>query len=334
MKRLPRLLAVVGLVIVSLAARATARDEPSRPAVPQARLLLPLAHGPDEHTAAHADQAPGAAEGGWRHFVRWVGHFHPPMTAFPIAMLIGAALAEVLLLTGRAEWLRGGSRWCVIVGAVGAIVAAPLGWAFATERGGSRLLETHRWLGTASGAGAVVILILSELSHRSGRPAWRNAFRTVLFLAVPLVLATGFFGGAMVYGVRAYNWRAPRHDGATAAAGHSDKEAATKPAGGNVVAVTMTDDDVFKPASVTIPAGATVRWTNASKDEHTVTDDAKVASDAKDVALPACARPFNSGKIKSGGTFEQRFDVPGTYRYVCEPHEEMDMKGTIVVKAP
>lgn len=56
-------------------------------------------------------------------------------------------------------------------------------------------------------------------------------------------------------------------------------------------------------------------------------------SDARDVFFPAGAKPFNSGKIKPGGIFEQRFARPGTYRYVCEPHEDMDMKGELVVTA-
>src|SRR5256885_15604108 len=120
------------------------------------------------------------------------------MTVFPIAMLLGAALAELLFMIRGKAWLAGASRWCVIVGAVGAIITAPLGWAFAIDQGGDRVLEIHRWLGTAAGAGAVVILILSEMSHRSISSGWRTAFRIVLFLAVPLVGATGFFGGAMV----------------------------------------------------------------------------------------------------------------------------------------
>ena len=118
------------------------------------------------------------------------------MTVFPIAMLLGAALAELLLILKRSTWLDSASRWCVIVGAVGAIITAPLGWAFAIGQGGDRVLEIHRWLGTAAGAGAVVILFLSEMSHRSLRSGWRTTFRTVLFIAVPLVIATGFFCAA------------------------------------------------------------------------------------------------------------------------------------------
>ena len=71
-------------------------------------------------------------------------------------MLLGAALAELLRLLGGAAWLDGASRWCMILGGVGAIITAPLGWAFAVEHGHSRLLEIHRWLGTAAGAGALV----------------------------------------------------------------------------------------------------------------------------------------------------------------------------------
>jgi len=151
------------------------------------------------------------AENGWNHFVRWVGHFHPPLTAFPIAMLLGAALAELLRLLSEAVWLDGASRWCVILGGIGASVTAPLGWAFAVEQGSSWVLETHRWLGTAAACGALVILFLSEMGRRPNRAGWLAAFRIVLFLAVPLVLATGFFGGAMVYGLHAYNWSPPEH---------------------------------------------------------------------------------------------------------------------------
>lgn len=42
---------------------------------------------------------------------------------------------------------------------------------------------------------------------------------------------------------------------------------------------------------------------------------------------------FGSGEpVSDAGTrFEYTFDRPGTYTYVCEPHEAMDMKGAILV---
>src|SRR5207302_1158543 len=108
------------------------------------------------------DEGGNGTRGGWDHFVRWVGHFHPALTVFPIALMLSAALAELLRLMGGAPWLDGASRWCVIVGAIGAAVTAPLGWAFARGHDPSWLLEVHRWLGTAAGGGALVILLLSE----------------------------------------------------------------------------------------------------------------------------------------------------------------------------
>lgn len=192
-----------------------ASDAASDPASKKAATKPTGTARPASHGEAESGDSAGRAdpqrrtESGWRHFVRWAGHFHPPLTAFPIAMLLGAALAEALRLLGGGTWLEGGSRWCVIVGTLGAVVASSLGWAFATEHAGSRLLEVHRWLGTAAGCGAVVIMVLSELARRRGRP-WLALFRSVLFLAVPLVVATGYFGGAMVYGTHQYQWTATK----------------------------------------------------------------------------------------------------------------------------
>lgn len=293
-------------------------------------LPLPLAHGTQGREAEEGE----APEGGWQHFVSWVAHFHPPLTVFPIAMILSAALAELLRLWSKAPWLAGASRWCMIVGGVGAAITAPLGWAFAVKHGHSWILEVHRWLGTAAGTGAVVLLVLSELSWRRGG-GLLTLFRTVLFLAVPLVIATGFFGGAMVYGIHEYDWSRPadQHTEASETSHGPAAPATGTSSNSGVTEITMTDDDTFKPDQVTIPAGTTIRWKNTSKDAHTVTDDPHVASDVKDVASPAGTKPFNSGKIKPGGTFEQQFTIPGIYRYVCEPHEDMDMKGKVTVTA-
>jgi plastocyanin len=293
-------------------------------------LPLPLAHGAQGHDTGGGD----APEGGWQHFVSWVGHFHPALTVFPIAMILSAALAELFRLWRKAPWFGGASRFCMIVGGITAAITAPLGWAFAVEHGNTWILQVHRWLGTAAGVGAVVLLVLSELAWRRGGRTM-TLFRTILFLAIPLVIATGFFGGAMVYGIHEYDWNRPAHQ-------HDQgSETSQSPAGPGiapssnsaVTEITMTDDDAFKPDQVTIAAGTTIQWKNTSKDAHTVTDDPHVASNARDVSAPAGAKRFNSGKIKPGGTFEQKFTIPGTYWYVCEPHEDMDMKGKVTVTA-
>lgn len=320
------LLAVCGAIAFrNDAAHATALQDSYATSI---SLPLPLAHGAQGHEAEEGE----GSQGGWRHFVSWVGHFHPALTVFPIAMILAAALAEILRIWSKASWLGGASRFCMIIGGVGAAITAPLGWAFAVEHGSSWILQVHRWLGTAAGAGAVVLLILCELAWRRGGGTL-TLFRTVLFLAAPLVIATGFFGGAMVYGIHEYDWSRPsdQHTKSSEASQSPAAPAAGSSSNGGVTEITMTDDDAFKPEQVTIRAGTTVRWKNASKDAHTVTDDPHVASDAKDVSFPAGAKPFNSGKIKPGGTFEQKFTIPGSYRYICKPHEDMDMKGKVTV---
>lgn len=70
----------------------------------------------------------------------------------------------------------------------------------------------------------------------------------------------------------------------------------------------------FSPASVTIAAGGTVRWTNSDRDSHTVTAD---------------NGSFDSGILASGGTFSHTFRSGGTFTYHCDIHP--DMRATITV---
>lgn len=82
------------------------------------------------------------------------------------------------------------------------------------------------------------------------------------------------------------------------------------------ITVQMRDYD-FQPQKITIDAGTTVEWINVGKHIHTVTD----ANSA-----------WDSGNLKVGEKFSRRFDAKGTFKYVCVPHEELGMTGSIVVK--
>ena len=78
----------------------------------------------------------------------------------------------------------------------------------------------------------------------------------------------------------------------------------------------MSDMAGFAPASLTVPAGATVRWVNTTSEAHTITGD--------DLAFA------DSGVIDPGQSFSQTFDEAGTFRYRCGPHPWME--GTIIVE--
>lgn len=96
--------------------------------------------------------------------------------------------------------------------------------------------------------------------------------------------------------------------------------------------VRMSNTFDFEPRTVRIKAGETVEWRNTSIITHTVEDDPRRGP--KDMALPPGAQPFDSGDIPAGQVFRHAFTVPGTYRYQCEPHDYLDMTGTVIVEAP
>lgn len=98
------------------------------------------------------------------------------------------------------------------------------------------------------------------------------------------------------------------------------------------VVVQTTNQLTFQPSSVTIQTGQTVLWENLSQLTHTVTADESLAADPTNVRLPDDAQPFHSGRIEPGQSFEHRFTEPGMYRYVCLPHEEEGMIGTVIVE--
>ena len=87
----------------------------------------------------------------------------------------------------------------------------------------------------------------------------------------------------------------------------------------------------FEPASIRIRRGQTVQWRNTSLVTHTVTADPRLAANPANVVLPPGAPAFHSGSLQPGQVWSRTFAVPGTYRYVCLPHERQGMIGTVVV---
>jgi plastocyanin len=98
---------------------------------------------------------------------------------------------------------------------------------------------------------------------------------------------------------------------------------------------------VFRPETLRVEPGTTVKWLNTSKQGHSVT--------AYESGLPDGAAYFASGGFddeetardawgnRSGGTlfegqsYEHTFEIEGEYLYFCIPHETGGMVGTVVV---
>jgi len=80
---------------------------------------------------------------------------------------------------------------------------------------------------------------------------------------------------------------------------------------GNAVSI---DNMAFVPATLTVPAGSTVTWTNHDEEPHTV-----AASDGS----------FHSPGMDAQGTYSHTFPTPGKFDYICSIHPFMH--ATVVV---
>ena len=78
------------------------------------------------------------------------------------------------------------------------------------------------------------------------------------------------------------------------------------PACGSEVQSTLikVSDLGFDPASITVPAGATVTWRNTGEFDHAVASN------------PASAMEWDSGPLRPGEEFSQTFAEPGSYPYL------------------
>lgn len=99
----------------------------------------------------------------------------------------------------------------------------------------------------------------------------------------------------------------PGDSGSAAAPAASDA-----PQGANAVNIS---NFAFVPATLTIPTGSTVTWTNKDEEPHTV-----VSNDGS---------TFHSAGLGTNGTFSFTFKDAGTFDYVCSIHPMMH--GTVVV---
>jgi plastocyanin len=75
------------------------------------------------------------------------------------------------------------------------------------------------------------------------------------------------------------------------------------------------DNFSFSPATITVPAGTTVRWTNRDDIPHTVVNDKET---------------FKSKTLDTDDQYSYTFTKPGTYEYFCSIHPKMT--GKVIVQ--
>jgi plastocyanin len=79
--------------------------------------------------------------------------------------------------------------------------------------------------------------------------------------------------------------------------------------------VVKIDHFTFSPATITVTAGSTVRWTNHDDIPHSVVSEDK---------------SFKSKAMDTDENFSYTFTKPGTYSYLCSIHPRMT--GKIIVQ--
>jgi plastocyanin len=94
----------------------------------------------------------------------------------------------------------------------------------------------------------------------------------------------------------------------------SDDTASDEASVGSGDAIEILDFE-FAPEEITVPAGATITFTNEDSAAHTATADDS---------------SFDTKELGQGDSVKETFDDPGTYSYYCRFH--VFMKGSVVVE--
>lgn len=92
----------------------------------------------------------------------------------------------------------------------------------------------------------------------------------------------------------------------------------------------------FIPDTVRVAVGQVIRWTNEDNVGHTVTfthaDTAprRITSRAQLMGLNRPKELYSSKLFNQGESWSAKFDQPGTFAYICDPHPYM--KAVVIVQ--
>ena len=128
----------------------------------------------------------------------WFGRMHPFAVHFPIA-LFPVALVALVLTRRRGETVEL-IRSLIVVGGIGSVIAAVLGWLNGglTLQDTDQVLMLHRWLGTALG---VIGGVLGVWVWRRRDSVHSRGMVIALGAVVVLLLVQGFLGASVTHGM-------------------------------------------------------------------------------------------------------------------------------------
>lgn len=136
----------------------------------------------------------------------FLARLHPLVLHLPIGLFAGLVLMEV-----HSWWSSSAvaaRRTLCVAFALSAAIAASTGWLLGSGDGYSgALLDRHRWLGLATGAGASILAFFEVLGSISSRV--ETLRRVSLLTCGALITVTGHHGGMITHGQRFLSEKAP-----------------------------------------------------------------------------------------------------------------------------
>lgn len=139
----------------------------------------------------------------FQRLIDWLGRLHPMIVHFPLAFIPAALFTAVVGL--RRPGFAKPVQFLVVTGGLTAPVAALSGWldggfALATD---DWMLQSHRWIGTGIGVGALLLAIWALRRPEQDRSPAMIAGLSALTAAI---LVQGWFGGALIHGLDHLDW--------------------------------------------------------------------------------------------------------------------------------
>lgn len=136
----------------------------------------------------------------WEWLPAFLGRFHPTVLHFPIALLLLAALLEILQGASRGRW-RFPVAFILFCGALGAVLAMALGWhLMATEAVTGVLADRHKQGGIVVAFLAVAALFVRLIPAAETRPVARWSYRGLLLATGLMLVRTSHDGGSLTHG--------------------------------------------------------------------------------------------------------------------------------------
>lgn len=131
----------------------------------------------------------------------FLGRLHPLIVHFPIALIVVAAVMELFTFGKFNSKIRPGIIILAAIGALSAMLAAPMGWLLATNEGTSgEVLDLHKWVGFGTAVFSVFILLFLPKTSGKATPSQIKVYRGILFITAVSVSVTGHFGGSLTHG--------------------------------------------------------------------------------------------------------------------------------------